>query len=99
LVVNGVFRASGRSDATAASLEDQGKQALSDMPASLRVLPRDDIWLQPREMMRLDALRSLLGPDPASQPPVGASPPHPFPNDLPAPGSADRLAGGGMERA
>ena len=88
LVVNGVFRASDPSDATAASLEDQGKQALSDMPASLRILPRDDICLRPREMMGLDALRSLLGPDPASQPPVGASAPAPFANDLPA---LDRL--------
>jgi arsenite-transporting ATPase len=88
LVVNGVFRASDRSDTTAASLEDQGNKALSDMPASLRVLPRDDIWLRPREMMGLDALRSLLGPDPASQPPVGASAPAPFANDLPA---LDRL--------
>ena len=66
LVVNGVFRASDRSDATAASLEDQGRQALSNLPASLRALPRDDIWLRPLEMMGLTALRSLLGPEPAT---------------------------------
>jgi hypothetical protein len=42
LVVNGVFQASDRSDATAASLEDQGTRALAEMLASLRALPRDD---------------------------------------------------------
>jgi len=88
LVVNGLFRASDRSDTTAASLEHQGKQALSDMPASLRALPRDDIWLRPFEMMGLDALRSLLGPDPAAAPPVQPSVSEPFANDLPA---LDRL--------
>jgi arsenite/tail-anchored protein-transporting ATPase len=60
-----------------------------------RVLPRDDIWLRPREMMGLDALRSLLGPDPASQPPVGASAAAPFANDLPA---LDRLIDRGRGR-
>jgi arsenite-transporting ATPase len=62
LVVNGVFSATDRSDATAMSLEDQGKRALSDLPAALRHLPRDDVRLQPFEMLGLGALRSLLGP-------------------------------------
>ena len=38
LIVNGVFRASDRSDATAASLEDRGQQALSDFPTALKEL-------------------------------------------------------------
>lgn len=84
LVVNGVFRASDRSDATAASLEDQGAQALSNLPASLQALPRDDIWLRPLEMMGLTALRSLLGPEPAMVTPNLPSVALPFANDLPA---------------
>ena len=88
LVVNGVFRASDRSDATAASLEDQGTQALSNLPASLRALPRDDIWLRPLEMMGLTALRSLLGPGPATVALNLPSVALPFANDLPA---LDRL--------
>jgi arsenite-transporting ATPase len=62
LAVNGVFRASDPGDATAASLERQGSQALAEMPAVLRALPRDDILLRPFEMMGLDALRALLWP-------------------------------------
>ena len=66
LVVNGLFRASDRSDTTATSLEHQGAQALANMPATLEMLPRDDISLRPFEMMGLDALRSLLGRGPLS---------------------------------
>ena len=51
LVVNGVFWASDRSDATAASLEDQGKRVLSELPAALQELPRDDIRLRPYDML------------------------------------------------
>lgn len=60
LVVNGLFHASDPTDATAASLEAQGQQALAAMPAALRTLPRDDIALRPFEMMGLEALRSVL---------------------------------------
>ena len=62
LVVNGVFRASDRSDATAVSLEDQGKRALSDLPPALQALPRDDIPLRPFDMLGLSALRALFDP-------------------------------------
>jgi arsenite-transporting ATPase len=88
LVVNGVFRAGDRSDATAAALEDQGEQALADLPGSLRALPRDDIRLRPFEMMGLSALRSLLGPAPAAAAPSPPSVTVPFASDLPA---LDRL--------
>ena len=88
LAVNGVFRASDRSDATAVALEDQGKQALSAMPAALQALPRDDIPLRPFEMMGLGALRSLLGPGPAAPPPMQPPPAVPFAGGLPA---LDRL--------
>lgn len=56
LVVNGLFHASDPTDATAASLEAQGQQALAAMPAALRTLPRDDIALRPFEMMGLERL-------------------------------------------
>ena len=88
LVVNGVFRASDRSDATAVSLEDQGQQALANLPASLRALPRDDIRLRPFEMMGLDALRRLLHPALAAPTPIQHALPGPFVSDLPA---LDRL--------
>jgi arsenite-transporting ATPase len=84
LVVNGIFLASDRSDVTAASLEDQGKQALSNLPASLRGLPRDDIRLQPVEMLGLSALRALPYP---AQNRAGAAQPAPavpFAGGLPA---------------
>lgn len=85
LVVNGVFLASDRSDVTAASLEDQGRQALSDLPAVIRELPRDDIRLQPVEMLGLSALRVLLDPaKAATSSPVPSSPAVPFASDLPA---------------
>lgn len=60
LVVNGVFRATDRSDVIAASLEDQGRNALSELPGALRLLPRDDVPLHPIDMLGLDALRSLF---------------------------------------
>jgi arsenite-transporting ATPase len=88
LVVNGVFWASDRSDATAASLEDQGKRALSDLPAALEELPRDDIRLRAFEMLGLSALRSLLGPASAIAAPVHLSLAAPFASDLP---TLDRL--------
>ncbi|MHB1207488.1 MAG: TRC40/GET3/ArsA family transport-energizing ATPase, partial [Rhodospirillaceae bacterium] len=69
LVVNGVFRATDRSDAIAASLEDQGRDALSELPETLRRLPRDDIPLRPRDMLGLDALRSLFVSDPTREAP------------------------------
>jgi len=63
LVVNGVFRATDRSDVIAASLEDQGRNALSELPQALGVLPRDDIPLRPSDMLGLQALRSLFASD------------------------------------
>ncbi len=88
LVVNGVFRASDRSDATAASLEDLGKRALSDLPTALQTLPRDDIPLRPFDMLGVSALRSLLGPTRATGAPTPPTPAVAFASDLP---TLDRL--------
>ena len=89
LVVNGVFRASDRSDATAASLEDQGKQALSDLPAALQDLPRDDIRLRAFRHAGVKRLALAAWPDPGNcHTGAGLSPAVPFANDLP---TLDRL--------
>jgi len=69
LVVNGVFEATDRADVIAASLEDQGRNALSNLPEALRTLPRDDIPLRPTDMLGLDALRSLFALDATSEAP------------------------------
>ena len=81
LVVNGVFQATDPTDATAASLEKQGRQAMANMPAVLRVLPRDDVPLRPFEMLGLDALRAMLRPEAttATLPPTAVT----FADDLP----------------
>lgn len=83
LVVNGVFRASDRADATAASLEDQGKRALSDLPTALQTLPRDDIPLRPFDMLGVSALRSLLTPAGATATRGLRPPAQPLASDLP----------------
>jgi arsenite-transporting ATPase len=96
LVMNGVFRASDRSDTTAVSLEDLGQRVLRDLPPVLRTLPRDDIPLRPVDMLGLNALRSLLGPAPATGPSAPSSPAPPFADDLPALDQLiDRLAADG----
>jgi len=60
LAINGVFRASDRSDAVALSIESLGRRALDDMPAALRGLPQDRVPLRASDMVGLPALRALL---------------------------------------
>lgn len=62
LVVNGVFRATDRSDAVARAIEALGQHALETLPASLRELPQDRIPLRPFDTVGLPALRALLVP-------------------------------------
>jgi arsenite-transporting ATPase len=69
-------------------VEDQGKRALSDLPAALQELPRDDIRLRPFDMLGLNALRSLLGPAPATTTLAPSSLAVPIASDLP---TLDRL--------
>ncbi len=83
LVINGVFSATDRADAVAASIEDLGKEAVRAMPPSLKALPRDDIPLRPLKMLGLGALRGLL--DPGAFTPSATLPSLPqFGSDLPA---------------
>jgi arsenite-transporting ATPase len=67
LAINGIFRASDRSDAVACAIEYLGQQALDTMPAPLRELPQDRVPLRAFDTVGLPALRALLVP--------GAAPP------------------------
>ncbi|WP_068682733.1 MULTISPECIES: arsenical pump-driving ATPase [unclassified Variovorax] len=70
LAINGVFRASDATDAVACAIEALGRQALVEMPASLRALPQDSVPLRAFDMVGLPALRALLGDADAPSPPV-----------------------------
>lgn len=61
LAINGVFRASQRSDPIANAMEAWGTEALDHMPEPLRMLAQDRIPLRPFDTVGLPALRALLG--------------------------------------
>jgi arsenite-transporting ATPase len=69
LIINGVFRATDRSDPTAQAIEDRERKALERMPPALRSLPTDEVPLRAFDMLGIDRLRGLLD---VSQPPRGA---------------------------
>ncbi|MBP6528543.1 MAG: arsenical pump-driving ATPase [Burkholderiales bacterium] len=60
LVINGVFHASERTDLVACAIEDLGRIAIDEMPASLRALPEDRVPLRAFDTVGLPALRALL---------------------------------------
>ncbi|MBT9458581.1 MAG: arsenical pump-driving ATPase [Burkholderiaceae bacterium] len=60
LAINGVFHASTQTDAVAGAIEALGKQALAEMPASLKALPQDTVPLRAFDTVGLPALRALL---------------------------------------
>lgn len=60
LVVNAVFRAHDAGDRLAAAFERRGAQALANMPAVLKSLPRSEIPLRGQNIVGLAALRSFL---------------------------------------
>lgn len=62
LVVNGRFTPSDTSDRVAAAFAAEQTQALTALPAGLAGLPRDEVALQPFDMVGLAALRALLAP-------------------------------------
>lgn len=73
LVVNAVFRASDPKDEIAVSLERVGAEALSSMPSSLAVLPRDSVPLRPFDTVGSASLRNLLLDIPAVGAPTRSS--------------------------
>ena len=67
LVVNGILPATeGAVDPLAAAISRREQSALAALPAAVRALPRDEIPLQPFNLVGVDALRRLLGDDAAS---------------------------------
>ena len=68
LAINGVFRASQRSDPIANAMEAWATEALEHMPEPLRTLAQDRIPLRPFDTVGLPALRALLGGGPTEFP-------------------------------
>ena len=62
LILNGLFRATDRSDEVALAMEDQANQALEGIPEGLRSLPRTTIPLLPFGLVGIPALRSMGNP-------------------------------------
>lgn len=74
LILNGVFQARDRSDATALAIEARGRAALESLPAGLRELSLVDVPLLPFGLVGIEALRkmgTLTGGEPA--PPLATS--------------------------
>lgn len=63
LLVNGLFRAQDRHDATAVAMEAQGRAALERMPPALRGLPRVDVPLLPFGLVGVEPLRKMGASD------------------------------------
>lgn len=66
--MNGVFRATLRSDPLAAALESRGQTALQELPAALRGLPRTEVPLQAHNIVGVAALRRLARGSPPAEP-------------------------------
>jgi arsenite-transporting ATPase len=60
LVINAVMPDTGSNDPLAVALRSRERQAMTDMPETLAALPRDQVALQPRNLVGVDALRALL---------------------------------------
>ena len=67
LVLNGIFRSSDSSDATAAAMEARGVKAFEEMPEELSGLPRTEVPLLPFGLIGVAALRALNDPDSAAK--------------------------------
>jgi len=59
LILNGVFLAHDPRDTIAVAIEVRGREAVDDMPAGLRALPRVDVRLLPFGLVGVEALRRL----------------------------------------
>jgi arsenite-transporting ATPase len=62
LVLNGLFRASDKSDPIACELEKRAYDALRNLPRALASLPRTELPLFPFNLVGIDALRALARP-------------------------------------
>ncbi|MEX2465599.1 MAG: arsenical pump-driving ATPase [Gemmatimonadota bacterium] len=59
LILNGVFQARDRNDATAVAMEVRGRASLETLPPGLAAVPRVDVPLLPFELMGVDTLRRM----------------------------------------
>jgi arsenite-transporting ATPase len=80
LILNGVFRASDSSDATAVAMEARGRASLASIPAGLRALPRVDVPLLPFGLVGIEALRKM-GTEGGDGPSETSAAPLAFPGD------------------
>ena len=79
LVINGIMPENGSDDPLALALREREKAAIGSLPASLVSLPMDQVPLQPRNVVGLDALRVfLLEKSQALPVPQRATPPAPL---------------------
>jgi arsenite-transporting ATPase len=60
LVLNGVFKATDRSDPVATDIETRGAEALAGMPAALGQLPRMEVPLKPQQVVGNAALSEFF---------------------------------------
>ena len=63
LVLNGVFKATDRTDPVAVDIETRGAEALADMPAALSDLRRIDVPLKPQQVVGTQALETFFSTD------------------------------------
>ena len=79
LVINGIMPENGSDDPLALALREREKAAIGSLPASLVSLPMDQVPLQPRNVVGLDALRVFLSENSQALPvPQRATPPAPL---------------------
>lgn len=67
LIINAVMPATGSDDPLAAALYQRERDATADLPETLAKLPIDQVPLQPRNLVGVDALRGLLAKSPSRQ--------------------------------
>lgn len=69
LVINAVMPDTGSNDPLAISLLSRERDAIAALPETLAGLPRDQVALQPRNLVSVEALRALLSPVPIDEHP------------------------------
>lgn len=74
LIINGLFCADALGDPVAQAMSVRASEALANMPAALKRLPRSVIPFLPRGTVGLAALRALAHPETAPPPSVVATP-------------------------
>lgn len=62
LVINAIMPDTGSDDPLAVALLSRERQAIASLPDALAVLPMEQVALQPRNMVGIDALRAYLSP-------------------------------------